>query len=689
MDVKTSRELKLRDLPRIESPFFAVSRVESQLGSDTFFEAKIRNLLNPFSGSGIGCRGGIDRDKLRRCLERGEFFLVYGISDGKPFSPLVVWETTADASDGGHWRFIQWDPIGLSHLKSQVARLNEWAITPEAIEISGPGAVGQLTVSGFDMDLRERRADERYLAQQEARSQLSTPIGEMASVAPIPVSAATGNEDQSSQAKADTPKAIYLEVGLFTDGTLNNAGNVEIYRQQVEEECLAPRRNGEIDDAECERRLALLLGASYANAESNIAKLRDLYVERELESRDVTTRSFRVYVPGPGSKTGGSDSLAGMATGLGETGVIAQVKKAFSELAKLAADAAGGAAIDCLTLDLFGFSRGAAAARHAAFEIGRGSNGELGRSLAGYGIRWPSEVNIRFVGLFDTVAGIVNIAEGDFAAGNARNAPVNLYLDPVKVQTAVHLTALDERRANFALNSLQNPDGSLPTNFREIELPGAHSDIGGGYQDSQTEDLLLSPVLTLDDSRTEWPEQTLEWDNLATLKQVAESEGWIGDYSLNLPPGEPPIVEIQKAVDKHPTPYGRVDLSLRMKREVRGDYSRISLKLMHSLAETAGVPINAISTATFDDDLPKDLDPIYKKWFEEVSQGNDALEISAGDRALIKQRYTHRSDHYNLAEFLAWDTFIAIEVPFDSLSPFRPAKDRKRIIHFNMRGAEA
>lgn len=49
-------------------------------------------------------------------------------------------------------------------------------------------------------------------------------------------------------------------MGIFTDGTLNNAGNIEIYRQQVEETCLVPHSNGEIDDAECERRLALLLG---------------------------------------------------------------------------------------------------------------------------------------------------------------------------------------------------------------------------------------------------------------------------------------------------------------------------------------------------------------------------------------------------------------------------------------------
>ncbi|MGO1693880.1 MAG: hypothetical protein ACTHY7_12700 [Marinobacter sp.] len=49
------------------------------------------------------------------------------------------------------------------------------------------------------------------------------------------------------------------------------------------------------------------------------------------------------------------------------------------------------------------------------------------------------------------------------------------------VRRAVHLTARDEWRYNFSLNSLRGPDGSLPDHFDGWLLPGAHSDRGGGY----------------------------------------------------------------------------------------------------------------------------------------------------------------------------------------------------------------
>lgn len=308
--------------------------------------------------------------------------------------------------------------------------------------------------------------------------------------------------------------------------------NIDLFRDRVESECLTPHQKGEIDDIECEHRLSLLLGDSYANGTSNIAKLWNLYPEAKNETESALTQSFPVYAPGAGSKTGANDSLKGMATGLGGTGIIAQTEKAFSDVALRASGIAGGGIIDDLTIDLFGFSRGAAAARHAANEIIKGSEGELGQAFAANGVPWPENVTVRFLGLFDTVAGIINIRDGDFAPSNDRNAPIDLYLDPATISTAVQLTAIDECRENFALNSICNPDGTLPNNFREIALPGVHSDIGGGYHDSQTERLLLHPTLNVNGSATTWPEQTPQWDNLSELKAEADVEGWVGPQSI-------------------------------------------------------------------------------------------------------------------------------------------------------------
>src|SRR5690554_2366240 len=53
-------------------------------------------------------------------------------------------------------------------------------------------------------------------------------------------------------------------------------------------------------------------------------------------------------------------------------------------------------------------------------------------------------------------------------------------------------------------------------------------------------------------------------------------------------------LEIYKKFSAHPAPDGRVELALRMVRQVRGEYSRIPLKVMHELAKKAGVPFNGI-----------------------------------------------------------------------------------------------
>src|SRR5690606_41196760 len=58
------------------------------------------------------------------------------------------------------------------------------------------------------------------------------------------------------------------------------------------------------------------------------------------------------------------------------------------------------------------------------------------------------------------------------------------------------------------------------------------SDIGGGYPDSQREDVLISPFHMVPANRIRWPEQTMQWDNLEALRQQKAAEGWIGSFSL-------------------------------------------------------------------------------------------------------------------------------------------------------------
>lgn len=123
-----------------------------------------------------------------------------------------------------------------------------------------------------------------------------------------------------------------------------------------------------------------------------------------------------------------------------------------------------------ISLDVFGFSRGASQARVfcnwllAMMEGGR---------LCGVPTR------IRFLGLFDTVAsvGLPNSAGGD---GHFAWASATALRVPSHVQ-CVHYTAMHENRASFPLESLRGPDGVLARKHKQYALPGMHSDVGGGY----------------------------------------------------------------------------------------------------------------------------------------------------------------------------------------------------------------
>ncbi|WP_227513299.1 T6SS phospholipase effector Tle1-like catalytic domain-containing protein [Marinobacter sp. LQ44] len=680
-------ELRACDLPLVETPFFAADKARRLVEEHDHVRSNMHSLFrHHYRG-----RGNI-AETVHRAVKDGELMLVCEGWDG-PFSPLVTWRPDDSLPAGGRWRVNDNWIYTPSAIESAVAQLNECGVTLDQLRQSAPWGVGALKVNMFSMHYRQWQRREQAEQDSADNHRLSLPLGASALVAPLPMLAASATKGASQE---PSPR-IHLEVGLFTDGTMNNAANTQAFREQLEQECLIPYENNTISREECEQRLSLMLGASYANAASNVAKLRDLYSEGEDESENTITYRRRVYAPGAGTKTGGSDKLYSAATGLGEAGVIAQVDYTFSQLALRVKEVLQDLPTDRLdkpigklTLDLLGFSRGAAAARHAAHEINQGESGLLAEILAQNHIPWPEMVEIRFVGLFDSVAAIVNPAAGDLLAHNNRNHPVKLYLNPDKVGHAVHLTAAHEHRRNFALNSLQSPDGSLPANFREISLPGVHSDIGGGYGDSQREDVLLSPKLQVPRDRLRWPDKTLQWDNLEAKRQQIESEGWIGPHNLpvrqseqlqawpkDLGPEGPAQLEIVARRYDHPAPDGRVELVLRMLRQVRGEYSQVALRLMHRLATDSGAPLQDIDTRKTDNTLPEELKPILQQILEQVEQGSDAPSLTAEHEHLLLQRYIHYSAHYNGIEALVAGTPAKLE----GLHPHAPVLSGERLVY--------
>ena len=673
-------ELRARDLPLVETPFFAADKARRLVKENGHVRSDMYSLFR----YGPGDRRDI-AEAAYQAVKDGELMLVCEGWDG-PFSPMVTWQPDDNLPAGGRWRLDDHWIYTPSEIKSAVAQLNECGVTPDQLRQSAPWGVGSLKVNMFSMHYRQCQRQEQAAQGSEDDHRLSLPLGAAALVAPLPAVAASATEEAS---QAPSPR-IHLEVGLFTDGTMNNAANTQAFVEQLEQECLIPYENNTIGREECERRMGLMLGDSYANAASNVAKLWDLYVEDEKEEEGTSTYRFSIYAPGAGTKTGDDDVLYSAATGMGEAGVVEQVKRAFKTLVETTKRLTEGQPIDRLTLDLFGFSRGAAAARHAAHEINQGENGLLAQMLAENGILWPKTVEIRFVGLFDSVAAIVNPAAGDLSAHNNRNHPVKLYLNSDKVRHAVHLTAAHEHRRNFALNSLQSRDGSLPANFREISLPGVHSDIGGGYGDSQREDVLLSPLLQVPRDRVRWPDKTLQWDNLEARRKQIEAEGWIGPHNLpvrqseqlqawpkDLGPEGPAQLEIVTRRYDHPAPDGRVELVLRMLRQVRGEYSRVALRLMHQLAAEQEVPLREIDPTDDTMSIQDELMPILQQILEQVEQGSDAPSLTAEHEHLLLQRYIHYSAHYNGIEALVAGTPAKLE----GLYPHAPVLSGERLVY--------
>jgi T6SS, Phospholipase effector Tle1-like, catalytic domain len=679
MDLVPVWDLKAYHLPRIESPFIATNRARRLIQDDGSVRARMESAFGPQTRSGHHLA-----ETVCRAVSDNRLMLVY-TGSGRPLSPVVSWLPDDSLPAGGRWR-LRSGGMNLPYaIQKGVAELNACDITPEQLRQYHPQGIGGLGVGLFSANYRQWRRSERESQDGAEDHRLSLPLGAAALVAPLNVSAAKAAED----AFADPPK-VHLEVGIFTDGTMNNAANARSFAEQLERDCLIPYENDEISREECEWRLSMLMGGSYGNAVTNVAKLRDLYLEGKVESEQKIIYRRQVYAPGAGTKTADDDKWYGAATGMGEAGVIQQVDYAFSRLALRVKEDLRGQTIDRLTLDLFGFSRGAAAARHAVHEINQGTNGLLARLFVENGILWPAQVDIRFVGLFDSVAAIVNPASGDLSAYNDRNYPVKLYLEPAKVGQVVHLTAAHEHRKNFALNSVRSRDGSLPANFREITLPGVHSDIGGGYGDSQREEALLSPMLQVPQNRLQWPEKTAQWDNLDAQRHQVAAQGWIGSYSLpvrqsdqlqawpqNLGSEGPARLEIVAQGYDHPAPDGRLELVLRMLRQVRGEYSRVALRLMHRLAVEKELPLGEIDPTDETVSVPGELEPVLQQILAQVVQGKDEPSLESRDLELLLQRYIHYSANYNSIE----SQIAGFPAKLGVIFPHEPAPSGERLVY--------
>lgn len=360
-----------------------------------------------------------------------------------------------------------------------------------------------------------------------------------------------------------TNKEMLLEFGMFFDGTGNNHRNVEIrkkvfkleeYADQSKPENVATPKEKKIYEEEHQTTknswFWKTLANSFMNDFSNVARMW----------RNSNQKKYGIYIEGIGTEDEKDDDTQGSAFGTGNRGILRRVCKGCEKLAEKVADKINSNTNKkitpkiTLTLDVFGFSRGAAAARNFVYEVQKAAyapkmrpssmgpgmrshqtyrddfgnlvteteivggklpkNGYLGLSLKRKKI--DDEilenliVKIRFVGIYDTVASYRLHHNNDI-----KQLHLNDLGNPIKV---VHFTAMDEHRENFSLSKIK----ANGKNFIEKNFPGVHSDIGGGYDNgAEYIDELETDYVTTIASRL-----ISSNDPLEKFKNKVIKEGW-------------------------------------------------------------------------------------------------------------------------------------------------------------------
>jgi type VI secretion system VgrG family protein len=473
---------------------------------------------------------------------------------------------------------------------------------------------------------------------------------------------------------------ITLRVGVFFDGTGNNRSNSErVYG------CFAPDVNLQ-DMAEEIRKYCASYGYdgkgsspdnSYGNDVSNVARLYDLYINQVDEALPVDTEmaSVSIYVDGIGTSSTGEDSVFSQGTGIGAQGVRTRVEETpalFLKAVRTFQDNNPDKRIERIEFDIFGFSRGAAAARDFANEVLKGEQSILAKALpAGSPVladsfKWQAQtdVSIDFIGVYDTVAAIANPLVGDFTGHNARNPGINIFLAPDVAKKVVHLVARNERRYNFSLNSAGAAD---------IVLPGVHSDLGGGYLPKAMERVLVSKPrrsdVALTTPLTEANSYKLAQQDLRRLQdQMAQY-----NLPLELRTWEVPFTS-QDRNDR--TRKKHVYAAVSSQREVRSDLSLIYLQIMRELAVENGVPFRQIPEKDPRLALPGELVPISEKLMAYAQGKSKTAGLSSQEEELLFQRYIHLSDNWNAAKNL---NNSDLDVVFIN----RPTDNSLRTVHPN------
>uniref|UniRef100_UPI0040481A86 T6SS phospholipase effector Tle1-like catalytic domain-containing protein n=2 Tax=Flavobacterium sp. TaxID=239 RepID=UPI0040481A86 len=411
----------------------------------------------------------------------------------------------------------------------------------------------------------------------------------------------------------DNKKTIDFTFGVIIDGTLNNLYNSEA-RQKFEEKHGVAKSQKQVKKTG-EEKYRYIDESSYENDLSNPAIIYKNYIQDEYNPNHPV---FVIYTEGIGTKTKPNeqgtleaedyknDDMIGYGLGttaiFSNTGIKKKVRQACEEIAKKITEVIGKKpdyVVGTITVDVFGFSRGAAAARnfvheitHHAYHASYGiesyrcdqhgytvapkyfentllpKNGHLGYMLAEGNVTFK-KLNIRFAGLYDTVP-----HHGLSQANDAHDLGLHS-ID--KADYVVHMAAADEHRKNFSLVGIKTVNKTPPQSGKkggiELFLPGVHCDVGGSYVDEKPENKTRIDAL-------------FDYHELKKLKKELVAQGWFTSKQLYI---------LGDGVEVDDTNYKSQIIKLLLnsrRKNVSNQYSFIPLHIMVEFCEMKNVVLN-------------------------------------------------------------------------------------------------
>ncbi|MCA6068473.1 DUF2235 domain-containing protein [Chryseobacterium sp. RG1] len=343
------------------------------------------------------------------------------------------------------------------------------------------------------------------------------------------------NEAQKINPNDKPVNTIDVSLNLFFDGTLNNKTNTLAGLSDK-------KKSG-----------------SYANDYSNVARGYDA-IDPDAENQ------VALYIEGIGTVDGKSDNdtlgfpIRGAGMGIDERGIKAKVTKGCIKGAEVVKKKFKTKPINILKVNVYGFSRGAAAARHFVhvattppiatkmfggslnvfppdfFELSETEKkenieqrfiiekdkteshllkyGYFGACILKSGLS-IHQIQFNFVGLYDTVASYGMNHRGNWFVANDS---VQLGLNAVQHGAFIFQIASDnEFRENFSLTNIR--DSGIKG--LQITLPGVHSDIGGGYVNGEEENVLIY-------------KQQDSVENCERYRSILIDEGWFHPEEIKI-----------------------------------------------------------------------------------------------------------------------------------------------------------